>query len=114
MEDQHEPSHGRSKVPDYDEWPSVPDRPPQINGHSEPSVAMTQGNTMSPKEHDIRSTSVLSMDDIEAAQALEGLRAGRLLVYILGFTRAKLSLQTSYKILEHARQMLYPQRPTLH
>jgi hypothetical protein len=44
---------------------------------------MEVDSNTAPDERSRRATSVLSMDDIEAAQALEGLRSGRLLLLVL-------------------------------
>ncbi|MCJ1463689.1 hypothetical protein MMC07_002298 [Pseudocyphellaria aurata] len=65
------PKHS-STVPAYEEWPSVPNGP--LKNEPPPVSPMTvdeHGAMMGMK----RDTSALSMDDIEAAQALEGLRA---------------------------------------
>lgn len=51
-------------VPAYEEWPSVPKGP--IQSYYGGGAVSTTGST------------ILSMEDIEAAQALEGLRAGTL------------------------------------
>lgn len=54
-------------VPAYEEWPSVPKGPIQ-SYYGGGVIPSTGGN-------------ILSMEDIEAAQALEGLRAGTLSFY---------------------------------
>lgn len=62
-----EDSTGRTNlpvVPAYEEWPSVPAGPVR-SYHGGGAVPSTGAN-------------ILSMEDIEAAQALEGLRAGTL------------------------------------
>ena len=62
-----------STVPAYEEWPSVPRGPVKDESrHISPIVVDQDRATIGMK----RDTSALSMDDIEAAQALEGLRAG--------------------------------------
>ncbi len=67
---------GDDTIPPYEAWPSVPTK-------SLPTHALTGDPTLMEVEtmknvsgQGSRDTSVLSMDDIEAAQALEGLRAG--------------------------------------
>ena len=62
-----------SAVPAYEEWPSVPRGPVEDElRHVSPIVVDEDPAIIGMK----RDTSALSMDDIEAAQALEGLRAG--------------------------------------
>lgn len=73
MEASAKPAH-LSSVPAYEEWPSVPsglvkDEP----RHVSPMAVDADRAVIGIK----RDTSALSMDDIEAAQALEGLRAGK-------------------------------------
>ena len=58
------------------EWPAVPTTPLPSNIDPNLSIAMEVDNTPNAEDRTRRATSVLSMDDIEAAQALEGLRAG--------------------------------------
>lgn len=72
MEAPAEPRH-TSTVPSYEEWPSVPTGPVKDESrHVSPMVVDVDRAVIGVK----RDTSALSMDDIEAAQALEGLRAG--------------------------------------
>ena len=60
-------------VPAYEEWPSVPRGPVKDEPrHISPIVVDEDPAIIGMK----RDTGALSMDDIEAAQALEGLRAG--------------------------------------
>lgn len=71
MEAPAEPRH-TSTVPAYEEWPSVPTGPVKAESrHVSPMVVDADRAVIGMK----RDTSALSMDDIEAAQALEGLRA---------------------------------------
>ena len=63
-------------VPQYEAWPSVPPGPLPTHLRDTESTAMEVDNTNSTSGRASRDTSVLSMDDIEAAQALEGLRTG--------------------------------------
>lgn len=58
-------------VPAYEEWPSVPKGP--IRSYYGGGAVSSTGST------------ILSMEDIEAAQALEGLRAGTLALTFLIF-----------------------------
>lgn len=68
----------KTPVPPYEAWPSAPTGTPDAHLLREKSNAMDLDNMISPKDRHSRATSALSMDDIEAAQALEGLRAGML------------------------------------
>lgn len=63
-------------VPPYEEWPSVPTGPLKSPRDAESVSAMDVDETENSDGREIRHTSELSMDDIEAAQALEGLRSG--------------------------------------
>lgn len=63
-------------VPPYEEWPSVPIAPLKPIIKEEQTSAMDIDEVNSIDDRNARQTSELSMDDIEAAQALEGLRAG--------------------------------------
>lgn len=75
-----------SPAPPYEQWPSVPGGPlRQILGDDE-IAAMILDDAASKDSRGIRSTCVPSMDDIEAAQALEGLRAGHK-AFLLGVDR---------------------------
>lgn len=58
------------------DWPAVPSTPLARNIDPNLSIAMEIDSTVTAEDRTRRATSVLSMDDIEAAQALEGLRAG--------------------------------------
>lgn len=71
------PTPVNGPLPPYEAWPSAPKGP--LNPHCQTDVtnAMDLDKVMSPDGRDRRAASVLSMDDIEAAQALEGLRAGK-------------------------------------
>ncbi|KAG6994128.1 hypothetical protein G7Y79_00047g083540 [Physcia stellaris] len=62
-------------APPYEEWPSVPVAPLKPTIKDEQTSAMDIDEVMSLSDRNARQTSELSMDDIEAAQALEGLRA---------------------------------------
>ncbi len=67
-------------------WPSVPSNPLLTHPHESEPTAMDVYSIRPMSSRGSRDTSVLSMDDIEAAQALEGLRTGitlRILDYIL-------------------------------
>ncbi|MCJ1401804.1 hypothetical protein MMC11_005021 [Xylographa trunciseda] len=75
MEQQFERPLSRIPVPPYEAWPSAPKGPLESHIINEKSSAMDLENVMSPMDRHSRATSALSMDDIEAAQALEGLRA---------------------------------------
>lgn len=62
-----------STVPAYEEWPSVPSDPVKdLSRHESPMAVDADCALIEMK----RDTSAPSLDDIEAAQALEGLRAG--------------------------------------
>ena len=76
MEIQAEQIPSPAVVPPYEEWPSVPTGPLKPAIQDGDSSAMDIDEVKSSSERDIRQTSELSMDDIEAAQALEGLRSG--------------------------------------
>ena len=69
-------------VPAYEEWPSVPAVPLQSMVNDERTLAMDVDELHVNNDRKTRQTSELSMDDIEAAQALEGLRAGEDTRYI--------------------------------
>ena len=72
MEAQAEPKDNNATAPAYEAWPSVPKSSLKTyHPNDESSVMDIDTDT-----RDRRATSVISMDDIEAAQALEGLRAG--------------------------------------
>lgn len=72
MEAPAKPNH-TTTVPAYEEWPSVPSGPLKEEcRHVSPMVVDADRALIGMK----RDTSALSMDDIEAAQALEGLRSG--------------------------------------
>lgn len=58
------------------DWPAVPSTPFPSNIDPNLSTATEVDSTANAEDRARRATSVLSMDDIEAAQALEGLRAG--------------------------------------
>jgi hypothetical protein len=62
-------------------WPSVPTTPLRSSLDIDQVSLMDVDSTASGEDRTRRATSVLSMDDIEAAQALEGLRSG--IVFIL-------------------------------
>ena len=76
MEAQREKPNDVVPLPPYEAWPSVPKAPLHADGHSNAGNAMEIDSVASLDGREGRSTSVLSMDDIQAAQALEGLRAG--------------------------------------
>ena len=73
MEAQHPPP---STAAQAREWPAVPTAPPKSATESDTASVMDIDSIISSDTRTVRATSVLSMDDIEAAQALEGLRAG--------------------------------------
>ena len=64
------------------EWPAVPSTPIPSSAERDSPTAMEVDSTPNAEDRSRRATSVLSMDDIEAAQALEGLRAGGLIARI--------------------------------
>ncbi len=69
--------HSRSAaVPPYEEWPLAPTGPLEHAIHDGQSSPMDIDDVKNGSDRDVRQTSELSMDDIEAAQALEGLRSG--------------------------------------
>ena len=76
MEEQFERPVSRTPVPPYEAWPSAPNGLLEAHVITEKSNAMDLDNVISPMDRHSRATSALSIDDIEAAQALEGLRAG--------------------------------------
>lgn len=76
LEPQQQQSLEKTPVPPYEAWPSVPTGTPDVQTQHEKLNAMDLDNMISPEDRQSRATSGLSMDDIEAAQALEGLRAG--------------------------------------
>lgn len=63
-------------LPPYEAWPSAPKGTFSPHSQTDITNAMDLDKVMSPDSRERRAASVLSMDDIEAAQALEGLRAG--------------------------------------
>lgn len=63
-------------IPAYQRWPSVPVASSKPVFKDEQLSAMDIDEVKSNSDRATRQTSELSMDDIEAAQALEGLRAG--------------------------------------
>ncbi|MCJ1438922.1 hypothetical protein MMC27_008312 [Xylographa pallens] len=89
MEEQFERPLSRTPVPPYEAWPSAPNGL-EMHLVTEKSNAMDLDNVISPMDRHSRATSALSMDDIEAAQALEGLRAD----FMQSPTRS-MTLQTS-------------------
>lgn len=76
MEAQAQPPRGLATVPPYEEWPSVPKEPLKRASEDGSTSAIDIDEDKNGDEREHRQTSELSMDDIEAAQALEGLRAG--------------------------------------
>lgn len=76
MEAQTERPHNGATVPPYEAWPSVPTAPLRLGAEVANSSNMDVDGVASPDTVDGRATSVISMDDLEAAQALEGLRTG--------------------------------------
>ena len=64
----------KTPVPPYEAWPSAPKGSIDVHIQNEKSHVMNLDNVMSPSDRHSRATSALSMEDIEAAQALEGLR----------------------------------------
>jgi len=76
METQAQHPRGPATVPPYEEWPSAPTGPLKHAIHDGEDSAMDIDNVKNGSDRDIRQTSELSMDDLEAAQALEGLRSG--------------------------------------
>ncbi len=77
MEAQHERPFLNGGLAQSD-WPTVPSTPVPSNIDPNLPTAMEVDSTPKSEDRTRRATSVLSMDDIEAAQALEGLRAGEL------------------------------------
>ena len=71
-----EQMHVNATVPPYEEWPSVPKGPLPERSKRDQSQATEMEMSSSADGQSRRATSVLSMEDIEAAQALEGLRTG--------------------------------------
>ncbi len=65
-------------APKYHDWPAVPSTPFANNIDPDLATPMDVDSTPNTEDRTRRATSVLSMDDIEAAQALEGLRAGEI------------------------------------
>lgn len=63
-------------IPPYEAWPSVPTEALPTHALQGDSLPMEVENSKAVSGPRSRDTSVLSMDDIEAAQALEGLRTG--------------------------------------
>lgn len=63
-------------VPAENDWPSVPQETPRANAGNDETTVMDVEELLLGKNSDSRDTDGLSMDDIAAAQALEGLRAG--------------------------------------
>ena len=84
MEAQIERPHDGAIVPPYEAWPSAPKGPLRVSGEVANPSGMDVDSVASPDTVNGRATSVLSMDDLEAAQALEGLRTG-ILFLSLGF-----------------------------
>lgn len=76
MEEQFEQQVPRTPVPPYEVWPVTPKGPLEAHMQNDKMNAMDLDNVINPVDRHSRATSALSMDDIEAAQALEGLRAG--------------------------------------
>ena len=77
METQAPRSRSPTAVPPYEEWPSVPVAPLKFAMKDKQTSAMDVDEIENNIDREARQTSELSMDDIEAAQALEGLRAGK-------------------------------------
>ena len=75
MEETAEIQGGHSVRQD-EAWPSVPSNPLPAPPHEGEPTATAVDGTKHMSGRGSRDTSVLSMDDIEAAQALEGLRTG--------------------------------------
>lgn len=63
-------------IPPYEAWPSVPTKALPTHALQGDSIALEAEDSKAVSGRGSRDTSVLSMDDIEAAQALEGLRTG--------------------------------------
>ena len=78
-----EQTQANSQLPPYEAWPSVPKTAPSQHHPKDVLDTMDVDKTMSSETPNRRATSVLSMDDIEAAQALEGLRTGLILLPIV-------------------------------
>jgi len=83
LEPQQQQPLEKTSVPPYEAWPSAPKGALDTHSQRDKSNAMDLDNMISPKDRHSRATSALSMDDIEAAQALEGLRAGTWLLQVL-------------------------------
>ena len=71
-----ERTHANAPVPPYEAWPSAPKSSLNMYEEDDRNITTETGTPISFDEHNKRAASVLSMDDLEAAQALEGLRAG--------------------------------------
>ena len=76
QEPQEQQPWEKTPVPPYEAWPSVPKGTIAASVPRERLNVMDLDNMMSPQDQHSRATSALSMDDIEAAHALEGLRTG--------------------------------------
>jgi len=63
-------------IPPYEAWPSVPTKALPTHALQVDPLPMEVENLKAVSGPGSRDTSVLSMDDIEAAQVLEGLRTG--------------------------------------
>lgn len=75
---QAQAQHTRSPtLPPYEQWPSVPQSSPGVQARNNDTINIPAEHAIHIKSQRERDTSLLSMDDIEAAQALEGLRAGK-------------------------------------
>ena len=74
MEAQAEKSHVNTPVPPYEAWPSVPTGPLNPVQPIDRSFAMDIDSPTADRQS--RATSTFSMDDIEVARALTGLREG--------------------------------------
>ena len=76
MEIQAEQPRNPTEVPPYEGWPSVPTETLEPSIDDGQASIMEIDDVKSSDEWDSRHTSELSMDDLEAAHALEGLRSG--------------------------------------
>lgn len=76
MEVRAQDTRSPALAPPYEEWPPAPTGPLKHALNDGEPAAMDIDDLKNGSDRDVRQTSELSMDDIEAAQALEGLRSG--------------------------------------
>ena len=76
MEAEVQQSSSPTQLPAYEEWPTVPTTPLNARLRDEQHSPMEVDELNRNNNRNVRQTSELSQDDIECAQALEGLKAG--------------------------------------